>query len=147
MLITPAVAISALGVCFLSKCSSLWVRLRCQCELVKGSAPFNCPPAWPAAHEQRMWWPNSPFLSDLLHPTAAAPGHLGSGRCVPGNLLTVCKYALDMPGMSNADVPVAGDKFESKDMSGWRQLWATFSPDVCCCWTSVDVSWPPPECT
>lgn len=35
-----------------------------------------------------------------------------------------------MAGMSFADVPEAGDKFESKEISGWRQLWATISPDV-----------------
>lgn len=68
--------------------------------------------------------------SDPLRPAAAAPGLLGSGRCVPSDLLTVCKYVLDMAGMSYASVPVAGDKFESKEMSGRRQLWATFSPDV-----------------
>ncbi|CAB1420418.1 unnamed protein product [Pleuronectes platessa] len=40
------------------------------------------------------------------------------------------QYVFDMAGMLYADVPVVGDKFESKEMSGWQQLWATISPDV-----------------
>ncbi|KAM7388676.1 hypothetical protein PAMP_024836 [Pampus punctatissimus] len=73
--------------------------------------------------------PTSPF--PLTPSTQQQPPGFCVSHCVPNNLLTVCKYVLDMAGMSYADAPVVGDKFESKEMSGWRQLWATISPDVC----------------
>lgn len=61
--------------CFLSKWSSLWVRLRCQSE-----HSSNCPPAWPPAQEGRMWWldakwvPRLSLLSDPLCPSSGPRG-------------------------------------------------------------------------
>lgn len=64
-------------------------------------------------------WLSSRFPSDPpSRPAQQQPlGLLGSGLCVPNNLVKVRKYVLDMAGMSYANVPVAGDKFESWGMS------------------------------
>lgn len=45
-----------------------------------GQRSSNCPPAWPAAHGGRMWWPSSPFPPDLLHPKSAAPGQVAGSQ-------------------------------------------------------------------
>lgn len=124
------VAISAPGPRFLTKWSSLWVRLRCQSELY-----FNYPPAWPVAPGREECdspaFPSDPPLSKKhhhhpAHPTLTAATALWAS-CLGLGLVQVavspatssqfCKYVLDMAGMSHAHVPVAGDKFDSKEMS------------------------------
>ena len=146
MLIAPAraVALSARRPGFLGKWNGSRARLRCQPEpwlnrtLPQLSPSLTCGAPGKNVMARRLATTPLSLPSDLLHPTAAStlpPGPPGSGRRVPSNLLTVLQilYDRDMAGMSHADVPVVGDKFESKEMSGWRQLWATFSPDVCRC--------------
>lgn len=94
------VAISAPGPRFLTKWSSLWVRLRCQSELY-----FNYPPAWPVAPGREECdspaFPSDPPKTPPPPPSSPHPNSshrpvglllgvgAGSGRRVPSNLLTV----------------------------------------------------------
>lgn len=130
MLITLvwAVAISASRACFLSKWRSLWGRLRCQFEpWLRRSPPFTVPqPDLRRGREEcdGLTLSECPGLPSCLTPSAQHPWASVSATVSPVTSSQFHKYVLDMAGMSYADVPVAGDKFESKEMSGWRQLWS-----------------------
>lgn len=80
------VAISAPGPRFLTKWSSLWVRLRCQSELC-----FNYPPAWPVAPEREECdspaFPSDPPQTAPPPPPPPTPPHPNSSQRPVGLLL------------------------------------------------------------
>lgn len=101
------------------------MRLRCQSEqqwLKKDGPPFTVPQLDPRRRRERM------SCLSLLSDPRSTP--LPEATTSPPTSSPSQQYALDMAGMSYAQLPVAQDKLAREEMSGWRQLWAMVSPDV-----------------